>query len=147
MEIIGMGPQGSLTFIPTEEVMTGLIKGGIEGKVTETINQFSPECRGGLIIDVDGSTIPAKWSVNCKWCGYEESLPLSETTGFGSEDYALCVNSGGIVVTKPCCKSVSDFPNTCVIGACGCSPTDSKETKVCDCGEGKCFDGTACVAI
>jgi hypothetical protein len=46
-----------------------------------------------------------------------------------------------------CCKSISDFPNLCVIGACGCSPDNSKEITVCDCGEGKCFDGTSCVDI
>jgi hypothetical protein len=68
------------------------------------------------------------------------------TDGQAPKEYSPCVSSGGTVVTKMCCESASDFPNTCVIGACGCSPTNSKETKVCDCGSGKCFDGTACVA-
>ena len=58
-----------------------------------------------------------------------------------------CIQSGGNVVTKICCKSISDFPNMCAIGACGCSPDDGKEITVCDCGEGKCFDGTSCVDI
>jgi hypothetical protein len=59
----------------------------------------------------------------------------------------LCRASGGAVTTQLCCKSASDFPNTCLIGACGCSPDNSKEVKVCDCGEGKCWDSTkqACV--
>jgi len=51
-----------------------------------------------------------------------------------------CINSGGTVTTQLCCNSVSDFPNTCLIGACGCSPDNSHEVKVCDCGEGKCWD-------
>lgn len=59
--------------------------------------------------------------------------------------YDSCTSSGGSVVTMRCCKSVSDFPNTCLIGACGCSPENSKPTKVCDCGPGRCFNGTACV--
>lgn len=52
----------------------------------------------------------------------------------------LCRASGGTVTTQLCCKSASDFPNTCLIGACGCSTDNSKEVKVCDCGEGKCWD-------
>lgn len=58
-----------------------------------------------------------------------------------------CLQSGGSVVTQMCCKLASDFPNTCLRGACGCSPDNSKEITVCDCGEGKCFDGTSCVDI
>jgi hypothetical protein len=55
-----------------------------------------------------------------------------------------CINSGGTVKTSSCCKAVSDFPNTCLIGACGCAPTSSHEVKVCECPEGKCFDGNTC---
>jgi hypothetical protein len=57
-----------------------------------------------------------------------------------------CIASGGTVTTQPCCKSAKSYPNTCLIGACGCSPENSKDTKVCECGQGKCFNGTACVA-
>jgi len=56
-----------------------------------------------------------------------------------------CVNSGGTVETSLCCESASDFPNLCLIGACGCSPENSHQIKTCDCGEGKCFDGTECI--
>lgn len=57
-----------------------------------------------------------------------------------------CIDSGGTVETGLCCLSVGDFPNTCVVGACGCSPENSHEVTICDCGEGKCFDGSTCVA-
>ena len=57
-----------------------------------------------------------------------------------------CTDSGGVVKTAMCCNSASDYPNTCLIGACGCSPDNSHEVKTCDCGEGKCFDGSSCVA-
>jgi hypothetical protein len=63
-----------------------------------------------------------------------------------SEEEQACVNSGGTVTTGTCCKSVKDFPNSCLIGACGCSPQNSHTVKICDCGEGKCFDG-ACRAV
>ena len=55
-----------------------------------------------------------------------------------------CINAGGTVKTQQCCKSASDFPNSCLIGACGCSLENSHEVKVCDCGKGKCWDGTKC---
>lgn len=56
----------------------------------------------------------------------------------------LCKAAGGTVTTQLCCLSSSDFPNTCLIGACGCSPTDSHAVKVCDCGENKCWGGSTC---
>jgi len=51
----------------------------------------------------------------------------------------LCIESGGNVTTGLCCLATDDFPDTCLIGACACSPTNSHEVKVCDCGEGKCW--------
>jgi hypothetical protein len=64
-----------------------------------------------------------------------------------TEDYDPCTRSGGTVEIRNCCKSASDFPNTCKPGPCSCGPSSSKDTKVCNCGEGKCFNGTACVAV
>jgi hypothetical protein len=60
---------------------------------------------------------------------------------------AGCVASGGTLGTASCCLSTGDFPNTCMIGPCGCSPTNSHEVQMCFCPEGQCFDGTACVAL
>lgn len=57
-----------------------------------------------------------------------------------------CVASGGTVTSAMCCGSVSGFPNSCLVGACGCSPTYSHTVPVCSCGPGRCFDGTRCVA-
>jgi hypothetical protein len=61
------------------------------------------------------------------------------------EDYDPCTKAGGTVEIRNCCKSAPDFPNTCAIGACGCGPGSSKDTKVCNCGAGECFNGTDCV--
>jgi hypothetical protein len=60
-----------------------------------------------------------------------------------------CTTSGGNVTVQMCCKSAEDFPSTCLIGACGCSPENSHEVKVCDCGEGKCWDSNqnTCVGL
>ena len=57
-----------------------------------------------------------------------------------------CIDSGGKVVMGNCCKETEDFPNSCLIGTCGCSSENSHEVKICDCGgPGKCFDGTKCI--
>jgi hypothetical protein len=53
---------------------------------------------------------------------------------------ALCTSTGGTVTTNLCCTSVSDFPNTCLIGACGCAPSSSHTVNVCSCPATKCFD-------
>jgi len=56
-----------------------------------------------------------------------------------------CLESGGQPTSASCCLSVSHFPNTCLIGACGCSPENSHQIQICDCGSDKCFDGQYCV--
>ena len=58
-----------------------------------------------------------------------------------------CTLSGGTIGTSLCCKLTSDFPNSCAIGACGCSPANSREVKTCACGEGQCFNGRKCEAV
>jgi hypothetical protein len=60
---------------------------------------------------------------------------------------ASCALSGGTVETASCCMSTPDFPNLCRIGPCGCSPANSHEIQVCQCGDGMCFDGTSCASF
>jgi hypothetical protein len=71
---------------------------------------------------------------------------ISETISRMSEQEQVCIRSGGNVTTMLCCNSVRDFPNLCLVGACGCAAGDSHQIKVCDCGTDKCFNGTACIA-
>lgn len=77
---------------------------------------------------------------------YQYMMPKAENIQ-PSEVEKSCLSSGGQVVTGMCCISASDFPNSCLIGACGCSPTNSHRVKTCNCGEGKCFDGNSCISI
>jgi len=56
-----------------------------------------------------------------------------------------CNAADGSVTSAMCCNSAADFPNSCLIGACGCSPANSHSIKICNCGEGRCFDGKTCV--
>jgi len=58
-----------------------------------------------------------------------------------------CIDSRGTASVSQCCKSVGDFPNSCLVGACSCSSDNSYQVKVCNCEEGKCFDGEKCSPI
>ena len=60
---------------------------------------------------------------------------------------ATCVQSGGTVQNGMCCRGVGDFPNTCTLGACGCSPFESEMVLTCVCPPGRCFNGNTCVVI
>ena len=68
------------------------------------------------------------------------------STGGETGKQKACLDSGGKVETGTCCQSSGDFPNSCLIGACGCAPAASHQVKTCSCGAGKCFDGNACVS-
>ncbi|MDD5417112.1 MAG: hypothetical protein PHU12_04015 [Candidatus Aenigmarchaeota archaeon] len=61
-----------------------------------------------------------------------------------SKEQGHCISSGGTVTTAMCCLSSEDFPRMDLIGACGCSPENSHEVKICDCGE-KVWNGDACI--
>ena len=74
-----------------------------------------------------------------------QGTALAEITAESVKREHACAISDGTIKTSLCCKSTEDFPNSCLIGACGCSITDSHEVKICDCGEGKCFDGSKCI--
>jgi hypothetical protein len=65
--------------------------------------------------------------------------------GAGGSADGECTKSGGTVSSGLCCAATGDFPDTCAVGACGCSPDNSHTVKLCQCPQGKCFDGTTCV--
>jgi hypothetical protein len=59
----------------------------------------------------------------------------------------LCTSTGGTVTTANCCANgVASFPDTCVIGACGCSPASSVTIMICSCAAGCFSPGVGCVA-
>ncbi|MGD0838983.1 MAG: hypothetical protein ABSB49_20295 [Polyangia bacterium] len=59
----------------------------------------------------------------------------------GSGDLGtLCTSTGGQVTSQSCCGGVTDFPNLCAIGACGCAPASSHVVSACSCPNGGCFD-------
>ncbi len=58
-----------------------------------------------------------------------------------------CRRSGGTVEAAACCGLVGEFPNTCLVGACGCSPEASRPVSTCRCPAGQCFDGSSCAPV
>ena len=76
-----------------------------------------------------------------------EGATLKDVTLEEAKKEQACALSGGTINTSLCCTSVSDFPNLCLIGACGCSPDNSHQVKTCDCGEGQCFDENGCIVV
>ena len=51
----------------------------------------------------------------------------------------LCTSTGGQISSGLCCTSAADFPDSCMTGACGCSPTSSHTVATCTCPNGSCF--------
>jgi len=67
---------------------------------------------------------------------------------FAGTPVNACTSTGGTITTHSCCRMLGDYPETCLVGACSCSPANSHEVKYCDCGQGKCWDSREgkCVA-
>ena len=97
------------------------------------------------------------WTMQRVLCGLALCGALAGCAGFvsdrsnGAADAGSqgveqgCTSSGGTISATLCCESADDFPNSCLVGACGCAPTSSHEVKTCECPAGKCFDGSRCV--
>lgn len=68
-----------------------------------------------------------------------DSAPtVDATTTDALTGASLCTATGGQVSAQLCCTSVSDFPDLCGIGACGCATANSHAVAVCVCPNG-CF--------
>lgn len=59
---------------------------------------------------------------------------------------ALCTATGGTIKTQTCCASTTDFPNSCLVGACGCDPATGHDISVCICPTGCFVPGEGCFA-
>jgi len=75
----------------------------------------------------------------------QDSILTEVTEGWAKREQG-CLLSSGTIGTSLCCKSAEDFPNMSLIGPCGCSPDNSHEVKVCNCGPDRVFDGTGCIS-
>ena len=128
------------------------------------LNMTKAGCNPACVVDVSTGQAEINWRCTgliqcnvsnfdeCADAGYPvmESYPRQcncngQTFVENISTEAGCTNSGGTLETSLCCNSANDFPNTCLIGACGCAPESSHNVTICNCGEDKCFDGTRCV--
>ncbi len=101
-------------------------------------------CRQNGTTYLVGQTVVLSACTSCI-CQSDGSLGLCTglcSVDAGTDSAALCTDTGGTVAPQLCCLSVSDFPNLCLVGACGCSPSGSHNVKVCTCPAGTCFDPT-----
>eukprot|EP00544_Gedaniella_sp_CCMP2646_P003253 CAMPEP_0202507420 /NCGR_PEP_ID=MMETSP1361-20130828/51714_1 /ASSEMBLY_ACC=CAM_ASM_000849 /TAXON_ID=210615 /ORGANISM="Staurosira complex sp., Strain CCMP2646" /LENGTH=229 /DNA_ID=CAMNT_0049141539 /DNA_START=1446 /DNA_END=2135 /DNA_ORIENTATION=- len=126
--------------VPTQKSADCIDSGGTvtTSNCCEGVDDFPPTCAPG--------------PCGCSPEFSEETLVCScpddscfNGTACVSQTEARCTEAGGTVTTSLCCEGIDDFPNTCLIGACGCSPDNSDETLVCSCPDGLCWDGNSCV--
>jgi hypothetical protein len=90
---------------------------------------------------VQCGTIPASEA-----CGGVE-LNCGPCDGGTDAGSTLCTDTGGTVSSAECCESAGNFPDTCLIGACGCPASGSHTVDTCQCPSGKCYSASAgCVA-
>jgi hypothetical protein len=61
-----------------------------------------------------------------------------------SDPETLCLKTGGTVASKTCCQAAADFPDTCLVGSCGCAPADSHSVNACSCAAGCYKPGLGC---
>lgn len=92
-----------------------------------------------------GGPAPAAPFPECARHPSSPDLPCLHFEACRPVDEEACMAAGGFVRIERCCGAVPDFTNLCVIGPCSCPPDSEHEIQVCDCGEGMCWDGTACV--
>ena len=100
------------------------------------VNSTAPNCDGNI---TDGGH-------NLQWPGNDcgETIPSADPL----LDPDNLEDNGGQVTEVSCnCASTPDFFDSCAVGACSCPPEgEPRHLNACDCGEGKCFNGSACVA-
>lgn len=52
---------------------------------------------------------------------------------------ARCLETGGQLTERACCRTAEPFPSTCAPAACACPPTDAIVVPYCECGS-VCFE-------
>jgi hypothetical protein len=97
------------------------------------------ECFGGQLGCLPGFTKQPKGSCGWEDAGGSDAEPDTSLPDDGG-DSTLCTSTGGTVVSDLCCQSTGNFPNSCLIGACGCAPNYSHYVNACSCPSTKCYD-------
>ena len=106
-------------------------------------------CSYGYVIDANGCPVCAPGTGGAGGAGGTKSdaaLKLDVQVSSDAQDLAaLCTSTGGQINSTLCCTSAGDFPDSCLVGACGCAPTNSHTVATCTCPTGSCFSSkTGC---
>ena len=112
--------------------------------------QYSPPCNmvckcleGGIVGQCTGGC-PSPDAGTDLGTSADAGPDLGTSTD-GAAPADLCTASGGQISSGLCCTSATDFPNSCLDGACSCSSTNSHTVSICTCGAGCYLPGYGCV--
>jgi hypothetical protein len=78
----------------------------------------------------------------CWYCWHADIEKINSLIATIEAKKEACENANGTVSWKMFCKSVGNFPDTCLIGASGCSADNSHVIEYCQCETGKCWDSS-----
>ena len=106
-------------------------------------------CTYGYVIDAHGCPVCAPTPGGSGGAGgskSDDAKNLDVQVSSDAQDLAaLCTSSGGQITSTSCCTNQGDFPDSCLVGACGCSPASSHTVATCTCPTGSCFStNTGC---
>jgi hypothetical protein len=114
--------------------------GGAGGQVGED----GPVDGGGHDVVFDGSDGGAsRDAVQADSSTFHDANDAKADTS-ASDPETLCLKTGGTVVLKVCCEAAADFPDTCLVGSCGCAPANSHSVNACSCAAGCYKPGLGC---
>jgi hypothetical protein len=70
---------------------------------------------------------------------HDVQVLLGIDDGNDSINAQACTTTGGQIQNNLCCTGASNFPDSCGVGACSCSPANLKVVDSCVCPSGACF--------
>jgi hypothetical protein len=103
------------------------------------------EAGGTCISNLNPGACSGQWTIPCGDPSFSDLACCvpgdagAADAGDGGALAQLCRLTFGQVGTMPCCAAGMPFPDTCAVGACSCSPSNSVPTPVCSCPPASCF--------
>jgi hypothetical protein len=74
---------------------------------------------------------------------HDTDVLLSVSQGNYLYNAQRCLQTGGVPSASLCCSGTGDFPDTCAVGVCTCSPASSDTIDTCVCPGGGCYQPTS----
>jgi len=70
---------------------------------------------------------------------HDVQVLLGIADGNDSINAQACTTTGGALANNLCCTGADNFPDSCGVGACSCSPTNLEVVDACVCPNNACF--------